>query len=219
MILISALEDASPGDTIIVAGFGNGSDALLCHVTEEIEKVRDQKRGVKRYLESKRDLSSYEMYLTFWGFISPEGGIRAEAIPYAALPLTWRDRREILGLCGTRCKKCGTPQYPAQRVCVNPDCGAIDEMESYRFSDKKGTIFSFTGDLLAFTPIPPAIYAVIDFDGGGRFWFDVTDSDLESIEIGMPVEMSFRRRYVDEKGGIVGYFWKVVPIQETQETQ
>ena len=87
------------------------------------------------------------------------------------------------------------------------------------FLIRKELFFSFTGDLLAFTPIPPAIYAVIDFDGGGRFWFDVTDSDLESIEIGMPVEMSFRRRYVDEKGGIVGYFWKVVPIQETQETQ
>jgi len=212
MILISAIEGASPGDRIIVAGFGNGSDALLFTVTEEIEKARGQRKGLKRYLESKRDLSSYEKYLAFRGFISPEGGIRAEAIPYTALSLTWRDRREILGLCGTRCKKCGTPQYPAQRVCVNPDCGAIDEMEYYRFSDKKGTVFSFTGDLLAFTPIPPAIYAVIDFDGGGRFWFDVTDCDLESMEIGMPVEMSFRRRYVDEKGGIVGYFWKAMPI-------
>ena len=162
----------------------------------------------------KRDLTSYEKYLAFRGFISPEGGIRAEAIPYTALSLTWRDRREILGLCGTRCRKCGTPQYPAQRVCVNPDCGAIDEMENYRFSDKKGAVFSFTGDLLAFTPNPPGIYAVIDFDGGGRFWFEVTDCDPESIEIGMPVEMSFRRRYVDEKGGIIGYFWKVVPIVE-----
>jgi len=83
---------------------------------------------------------------------------------------------------------------------------------TYRFSDKKGTVFSFTVDHLAFTPNPPGIYAVIDFDGGGRFWFDVTDCDPESIEIGMPVEMSFRRRYVDEKGGIIGYFWKVVPI-------
>ncbi|MBA7711131.1 hypothetical protein ES703_120086 [subsurface metagenome] len=32
----------------------------------------------------------------------------------------------------------------------------------------------------------------------------------EGKEIGMPVEMSFRRRYVDERGGIVGYFWKAV---------
>ncbi|UCF72666.1 MAG: OB-fold domain-containing protein [Deltaproteobacteria bacterium] len=213
MILISALEASKPGDKVIVAGFGNGSDAVLFQVTEEIEKVKGQKKGIKRYLESKRQLTSYEKYLAFRNLISPEGGIRGEAIAYTALSLIWRDRREILGLCGTRCKKCGTPQYPAQRVCVNPDCGAIDEMQPYRFSDKKGEVFSFTADLLAFTPDPPGIYAVIDFDGGGRYWFDVTDCDLESMEIGMPVEMSFRRRYVDEKGGIVGYFWKTVPLR------
>ncbi len=212
-LLVAALEDSKPGDRMIVAGFGNGSDALLFQVTDEIEKAQGQRKGTKRYLESKRELNSYEKYLAFRNLISPEGGIRAEAIPYTAMSLVWRDRREILGLCGTRCKKCGTPQYPAQKVCVNPECGAIDEMEPYRFSDRKGTIFSFTGDLLAFTPQPPGIYAVVDFDGGGRFWFDVTDCDVESMEIGMPVEMSFRRRYVDERGGIVGYFWKAVPVR------
>jgi len=212
-LLVAALEDSKPGDRMIVAGFGNGSDALLFQVTDEIEKAQGQRKGTKGYLESKRELNSYEKYLAFRNLISPEGGIRAEAIPYTAMSLVWRDRREILGLCGTRCKKCGTPQYPAQKVCVNPECGAIDEMEPYRFSDRKGTIFSFTGDLLAFTPQPPGIYAVVDFDGGGRFWFDVTDCDVESMEIGMPVEMSFRRRYVDERGGIVGYFWKAVPVR------
>ena len=213
MILISALEDASVGDVVIVASYGSGSDALLFQVTDEIEKAQGQKKETKRYLESKRELNSYEKYLAFRNLISLEGGIRAEAIPYTAMSLVWRDRREIIGLCGTRCKRCGTPQYPAQKVCVNPECGAIDEMEPYRFSDKKGTIFSFTGDLLAFTPQPPGIYAVVDFDGGGRFWFDVTDCDVESMEIGMPVAMSFRRRYVDEKAGIVGYFWKAVPVR------
>jgi uncharacterized OB-fold protein len=213
MLLISALEDSRPGDKVIVASFGNGSDALLFQVTEEIEKVKGQRRGVRRYLRSKMELNSYERYLAFRSLISPEGGIRGEAIPYTALSLIWRDRREILGLCGTQCKKCGTPQYPAQRVCVNPDCGAVDQMEPYRFSDKKGRVFSFTGDLLAFTPNPPGIYAVIDFDGGGRYWFDVTDCDIESLEIGMPVEMSLRRRYTDERGGIVGYFWKAIPVR------
>jgi hydroxymethylglutaryl-CoA synthase len=158
ILLISAIEDSSPGDKLVVAGFGNGSDALLFHVTEEIEKAKGKKRGLKWFLKSKRELESYEKYLAFRGLISTEGGIRAEAVPYTALSLMWRNRREILALCGTRCTRCGTPQYPAQRVCVNPDCGVIDEMEPYRFSGRKGSVFSFTGDLLAFTPSPPAIY-------------------------------------------------------------
>jgi hydroxymethylglutaryl-CoA synthase len=212
ILLISALEDSSPGDTLIVAGFGNGSDALLFQVTEEIEKIKGKGKGLKWFLESKRELESYEKYLAFRGLISTEGGIRAEAVPYTALSLTWRNRREILALCGSRCTRCGTPQYPAQRVCVNPDCGVIDEMEPYKFSGMKGRVFSFTGDLLAFTPSPPAIYALVDFDGGGRFWFDITDCDLESMEIGMPVETCFRRKYTDENRGIVGYFWKAVPV-------
>jgi uncharacterized OB-fold protein len=213
MLFISALEESKPGDKLIVAGFGNGSDVLLFQVTEEIENVRDNRRGLKRHLESKKELNSYEKYLAFRQLISPEVGIRGEDIPHTALSLIWRNRREILGLCGTRCKKCGTPQYPVQRVCVNPECGAIDEMEPYRFSDKTAKVFSFTGDLLSFTPNPPGIYGLIDFDGGGRFWFDFTDCDLESMEIGMPVEMSFRKRYVDEKGGIIGYFWKALPLR------
>jgi len=214
LMLISALESSSAGDKIIVASFGNGSDALLFEVTDEIKKLPNQKRGIKHFLESKKEFNSYEKYLAFRNLIPREGGIRSELVPYTALSAVWRDRREILGLCGTRCKKCGTPQYPVQRVCVNPDCGVIDEMEPYRFSDKKGKVFGFTGDLLAFTPNPPGIYAVIDFDGGGRYWFDVTDCDIESMEIGMPVELTLRRAYVDERGGIVGYFWKAVPSRK-----
>ena len=213
MLLISALQEARPGAMIIIAGYGNGCDAMLFKVTDNIERIQKKKGGLKKSLKSKRELKSYEKYLAFRGLISPEGGIRAEAIPYTAMSLAWRDRREILGLCGTRCKECGTPQYPAQKVCVNPDCQAIDKMESYRFSDKKGKIFSFTKDLLSYTPNPPALYAVIDFDGGGRFWFDITDCDLDSLTIGTEVKMTLRRRYVDERGGIIGYFWKAVPIE------
>ncbi|MDY6852881.1 MAG: OB-fold domain-containing protein, partial [Thermodesulfobacteriota bacterium] len=112
----------------------------------------------------------------------------------------------------SKCKACGTPQFPAQRVCVNPKCGAIDQMDPYRFSDKKGTLVSYTGDSLAFSPNPPAIYGTVNFDGGGRYWFDVTDVDLENVEFKMPVEMSFRRKYVDNKFGVHGYFWKAVPV-------
>ncbi len=123
----------------------------------------------------------------------------------------------VLGLWGTKCKRCDTPQIPPQRICVNPDCGAVDEMEDYRFSDKTGHIASYTGDMLAASYNPPAVYGAIQFEGGGKFYFDFTDCDLESLATGMPVSMSFRRKYYDKKRDIVGYFWKAVPTEEVKK--
>ena len=68
----------------------------------------------------------------------------------------------ILALYGSKCRRCGTPQYPPQRICVNPDCGVVDEMEDYRFSDKRGVVFSYTADHAASSVDPPLLYGVID---------------------------------------------------------
>jgi uncharacterized OB-fold protein len=89
-------------------------------------------------------------------------------------------------------------------------------MEDYTFADKKGTIFNYTGDMLAASLDPPAIHGQVDFEGGGRYWFDFTDCTLDELKVGMPVEMSFRKRYQDSKRGIRGYFWKAAPIKEVE---
>ena len=84
-------------------------------------------------------------------------------------------------------------------------------MEDYRFSDKKARIFTYTEDNLAISPDPPQVYAMIQFEGGGRSLFDVTDCTLEELKVDMPVEMSFRKQYHDEARGIHNYWWKAVP--------
>ena len=214
ILLVAALEDAKPKDNIVVASFGNGSDAFLFQATEKITELKGKRRGVKKRLESKKMLDSYGRYATFRNVITVEKGIRGETVPWEQKSLSWRYRRSLLGLVGSRCKKCGTPQFPAQRVCVNPDCKAIDEMEPYSFSDKKGRLFTYTGDSLAFSLNPPAIYGMVDFEGGGRFWFDLTDCEPEALKVGMPVEMSLRKKFTDEQRGTHFYFWKAVPVRE-----
>lgn len=209
MMLVAALEDAKPGDKILVASYGNGSDAMFFQVTDRIEKVRGR-MGIRKHLESKKDLAVYEKYQAFRNVIPMETGFRGEVGP-TAVSMMWRERKTILALTGAKCKKCGTPQYPYQRVCVKPSCGAIDEMEEYRFSDRKGKLFSYTADSLAFSANPPEFYGVVDFDGGGRFAFNLTDCEQESLSVDMPVDMTFRRKYVDEVRGIHGYFWKAMP--------
>jgi hydroxymethylglutaryl-CoA synthase len=212
MMLVAALEDARPGDKILVASFGSGGDALFFQVTERIGEVTG-KRAVKTHLAAKKDLASYEKYLAFRNLAPMDLGMRGEIAMRTPMSALFRHRKEVLSLVGSKCKKCGTPQYPYQRVCVNPDCGAIDQMDDYRFSDKKAAIFTYTGDNLAASIDPPSVYGLVDFDGGGRYWFDFTDCDLDSIKVGMPVEMTFRSRYVDEASGVHGYSWKATPIR------
>ncbi len=209
MMLVAALQDAKPGDKIIVASYGNGSDAVFFEVTKDIVDA-GERRGMKKHLALKKDLASYERYLALRDILPTEKGIRGETGP-TLVTLLWRDRKEIMALYGSKCKRCGTPQFPVQRICVNPECGAVDEMEAYRFADKMGRLFSYTSDSLAFSVSPPEMYGVIDWDGGGRYLLDITDSEAESLKIDMPVEMTFRRRYVDEGHGIIGYFWKARP--------
>ena len=86
-------------------------------------------------------------------------------------------------------------------------------MEDYKFSDKRGHLFTYTEDRLVFSLNPPQIYAMIDFEGGGRYWFDLTDCESGTLKVGMPVEMSFRRKFVDENRGIYAYHWKAMPIR------
>ncbi|MFA4837806.1 MAG: 3-oxoacyl-[acyl-carrier-protein] synthase III C-terminal domain-containing protein, partial [Dehalococcoidia bacterium] len=157
LMLVAALEEAKPEDLIVVASFGAGSDALLFKVTDEIKKQQGKSR-FKAYLSSKKYLESYEKYVAFRNMLPVEIGVRGEEMFFTQVTRLYRERRMILGLVGTKCKKCGTPQYPAQRVCVKPGCGAIDQMEDYHFSNKKGNVFTYTGDSLQFSMNPPAIY-------------------------------------------------------------
>ena len=211
MMLVAALEEAKPGDKIMVVSFGQGCDAFFLTVTDNITKVKN-KKAVKRNLANKVALGSYDKYLAFRKLMPAEIGIRGEETIFTSYSIIARDNREIYGMVGTKCKKCGTPAWPVQRVCPNPDCGAIDQIEAYRFSDKPGHIFTYTSDFLAPSIDPPASYGFVDFDGGGRCAVDFTDCDPNALKVGMPVELSFRIKFADEKRASVNYGWKAMPV-------
>ena len=84
--------------------------------------------------------------------------------------------------------------------------GAIDDMEPRPMADAAGTVVTFTVDRLAYSPSPPIVFAVVDFDGGGRLPVELTDCDADEIAIGVRVEMTFRRLFTAD--GIANYFWK-----------
>jgi len=210
VMLVSTLEQAKPGERIVVAGFGQGCDALCFEATEKIKHLAPR-IGINGSLANKQTTDNYIKYLKFRGYIDTETGIRGEAPTQTALTSLWRNRKMILGLVGGKCQKCGTAQFPKLDICVNPNCGAVGEQVDYEFSNIPATVKSFTGDLLAVSPSPPSIYGMIHFEGGGRFMADFTDCELSEMKVGMPVIMSFRKHAVDEGRGFTGYFWKAIP--------
>src|SRR5262249_13420141 len=129
-----------------------------------------------------------------------------------ALTTLFRKRDMLQGLSGGKCSKCGTAQFPRARICVNPNCGAVDTQEPYDFSEQQAKILTWSADYLTFSMDPPQHYGLITFAGGGRFMTDFTDCEAGSVESGMDVRMAFRIKDFDEKRGFRRYFWKAIPI-------
>ena len=209
IMLVSALEEASPGDRILFAGYGDGCDSFIFRVTEHISGMRTRPTMKERL--ARRVAVDYGRYLVWRTLIPVEpSGLPERSEP--SLAARWRERKTIRALYGAKCKKCGTPQiHPigqTARVCVA--CQTKDEFEDYKFSDKTGILFTYAVDQLQPTLNPPGLNGVVDFDGGGRLICELTDYDLSTVAIGMPVAMTFRK--LSQGKGIVNYFWKAKPV-------
>ncbi len=211
MQLVAALEDAKPGDKIMCVSYGDGADILLFQATDKISQVKP-KWGMKRGLASKMMVTGMDQQAAFQNVAAadPERGGSASASEIA------RERDYIYRMHGVKCKNCGTIQFPPQRVCTS--CHQKDNFDSIRMSDKKAKVFLFVlkPDVPAY--MRPGIDTMVDFEGGGRALFGMTDISLpakvESKDlIGSEVEMSFRKLGVG--GQVHNYFWRCKPLRET----
>lgn len=79
-------------------------------------------------------------------------------------------------------------------------------------ADQEGTVTTFTVDRLAYSPSPPVVFAVVDFDDGERLPVELTDVAAGDVEIGLRVQMTFRR--LSTADGIANYFWKARPVRD-----
>jgi uncharacterized OB-fold protein len=149
---------------------------------------------------------NYEKYLRWKNLLNFEPAKRPE-LERTSLPMYFRHFKQTYALYGTKCKKCGTPQFPPDRVCAK--CGAIDQMEEYRFYGKKAKLATFTIDYLAATLDPPNVSVVVDFEGGGRMFTSLVDCELDKVEVGMQVSMTYRRLFT--ANGMHTYYWKAMP--------
>ncbi|HEY2775178.1 MAG TPA: OB-fold domain-containing protein [Candidatus Binatia bacterium] len=207
LMLATALEKARPGDRIAVIAASDGVDAMLLRATGLIADGRPE-RTVDRWVDSKRADLPYTRFLKWRGILETEPPRRPDPQRPAGPP-SLRSHRWKFALVGSECTACGARHLPPQEVCVA--CRASHKMRDVSFADGKATIKTFAVDRLAFTPQPPMVVAVIDFEGGGRVQSELTDVEPAKVAIGDPVEMTFRRLFTAD--AVHNYFWKGRPAR------
>jgi len=210
LLLASMLEQSQPADVIALVNLADGADVLLLRTTSAIAGW-SPKRPVAEQIRTTADVS-YGKFLAWRGMLTPEPPRRPEPLRVQSPP-AWRSKGWKFGFVGSRDRSSGALHLPPARVSMVG--GAVDEMEPVVMADTQGTIVTFTVDRIAYSPSPPITFAVVDFDGGGRFPVELTDVDADSVAAGGRVEMTFRRLYSAD--GIHDYFWKARPVRVAAE--
>ena len=162
--------------------------------------------------------TNYLRYLFHRGQLDIDKGMRAELDEKQPGTSLARDRKTVLGLIGGRCTETGAIQFPKTDISVDQNTRSIGTQEDYPFADRLAKVVSFTADRLAYSPDPPTVYGMIDFEGGGRMIVEFADIEEDEVEVDVSMKMVFRVKAFDELRGFRKYFWKATPIRSVAES-
>ena len=206
LLLTHMLETAAPGQVLAVVVLADGADVLLFRTTDAIASYTPA-RSIASQVGAGGELL-YGKFLSWRGMATVEPPRRPEPARVSA-SAAGRSEDWKFGFVASKDRSSGALHLPPARVSM--DGGALDDMDAVPMADVPATIVTFTIDKLAYSPSPPIVFAVVDFDGGGRFPVELTDVDPADVHIGDRVEMTFRRLFTAD--GIHDYFWKARPVR------
>jgi hydroxymethylglutaryl-CoA synthase len=209
ILLADVLDRAGPGETVLLVVLADGATALALRTTEALAGHR-QPQPVAAQIAAGSTALDYATFLSWRGFLDREPPRRPDPDPVAAPPAQRRADWKF-GLVAAKCTRCGTRSLPPNRVCQQ--CQAVDETAPEPLADVPATVTTYTVDRLAYTPSPPVLMVVLDFDGGGRMRCQLTDAAEDEVRIGLRAEMTFRRLVT--AAGVHNYFWKARPLRGT----
>ena len=202
LLLASALEQAAPGAVIALVVLADGVEAFVFRATDSLAAYTPH-RTVAAQVAAGGAIT-YGKYLGWRGHLTVEPPRRPEpARPSATAAARSRDWK--FGFVGSVDADGEVHMPPAQ----------IDT-ERRGMADALGTIATYTVDRLSYSLNPPVVFAVVDFDGGGRLPIELTDVEASEVEIGGRVEMTFRKLFTSD--GVHNYFWKARPIRGEHDT-
>jgi len=207
IMLAWALEQAKPGDHILLVGAGQGYDVLLLEV---IRKQPNSSQGFTQRLKKGRREEHYLRYLGIRRLVDMDTGIRSERDNRTAMSAFYRHHSDLTGFNGGRCSACQKLQFPLTRYCVH--CHARESQIPEPMAGMTGKINSFTEDWLAYTARPPLMFGNIHFPDSSNIMMEFSDFLPGELEAGMEVRMSFRIKDLDSRRHFQRYFWKPTPL-------
>lgn len=200
-----AAADQAVGRTIAAISLIDGADVLIF---KTLPAIADHtcSRPIARQIDSGGQLS-YAKYLQWRQLLELQPPNRPEpARPSSAAAARSGDWK--FGLVGSQGQTSQTIHLPPARVSI-ADEDPPDQMQAVAMADVPAKIATYTTDRLVYSVSPPVVFAIVDFEGGGRLPVELTDVAPDELEVGMPVEMTFRCLYSAD--GIHNYFWKARP--------
>ena len=206
LLLSSALEQAGAGEIVAVVALADGAEAVILRTTEAISERRSV-APVAAQVASGRPLG-YGRFLAWRNMVDVEPPNR----PTPNRPSSSAAQRRTdwkYGFTGSKDRSSEMVHLPPARV--SEKGGAVDDTDPAPMAHVTGTVASFTVDRLAYSPSPPTVFAIVDFDGGGRAPMELTDVDADEVRAGMRVVPTFRRLYTADE--IHNYFWKARPVR------
>ena len=210
LVLASMVEDAGSGQVLAVVSLADGADVLVFRTTPALG-AWSASEPVAQQIAGAADLP-YGTFLSWRGMVTPEPPRRPEPARVSS-SAAWRNEEWKFGFVGSKDRTSEAVHLPPARVSMKG--GAVDDMDSVGRADTEATIATYTVDRLAYSPSPPIVFAVLDFDGGGRFPVELTDVDPDTVDIGDRVAMTFRKLFTAD--GIHDYFWKAKPVRTTTD--
>jgi hydroxymethylglutaryl-CoA synthase len=210
LLLAHALERSQPGEVVALVVLADGADVFVFRATDALA-AHVPARPVGAQVVAGRDDLRYLQFLSWNAMVTNEPPRRPEPARASASAAA-RNEDWKFGFVASRDRTTGAVHMPPARVSY--DGGAVDDMEPVPMADALGTIVTFTVDRLAYSPSPPIVFAVVDFDQptGGRLPVELTDVDAADVAIGQRVELTFRR--LNRSDGIQNYFWKAKPLRD-----
>ncbi len=210
LLLAAMVEQAEPGEVLALVSLVDGADVLLFRATDKVTGAAV--RPVADQVAAAVDLP-YATFLAWRGEIELEPPNRPTP-PRPSSAVAHRTEDWKFGFVGSRDRESGALHLPPARVSFTN--AHQDDMDPAPMADVEATIATFTVDRMAYSPSPPVIFAILDFDGGGRFPCELTDCDEADLHIGDRTEMTFR--VLGTQDGIHNYFWKarLLPGQSTE---